>query len=295
MSQSHGASSHDTNMKVFAKIRAFLKDLHTCFGTENTDIVKYYELCKRTSIDDHAKIKKQVDVFAAYLLENETQIKTDQIDNMSASDISYTPKVKINLKQLISQSDKDVKKSILTYCKLLLCMIKPDEELKTNLVKNKSTKAESLFKDIFQKMEQTTQSGELQLSSNPMDLMSNIQNGSLQSFATDIQSKLAECDEKEIMDYTSGLLKNIKETSGDDPNLAGMFGLVDMLMSNLQSTEAASASGGGSASTSYQPPDPMQMIQTLSGGMNMSGSGADANPFMSSLMTNLIGNLQQKK
>ena len=276
----------DGNVKLFVKIKAFLNDLNTCFGTEHLDIAKYNELCKRTSITDHGKIAKHVDSIKAFILKNETAIKEDKIDEFTTDDICYTEKIKFNLKSLISISDADTKKSILTYCKVFLCMFEPDDTLKNNLMKSKKTKPEDLFKDVFAKMEQTASSGELPLSSNPADMMSSLQNGSLQSLASDIQTKLSECDEKEIVSYTEGLLSNIKEKSGNDPSLAGMFGLVDMLMSNLKSQTGDSET---STSTSYTPPDPMQMIQTLSG----AGSGADANPFMASFMSNIMKNMKQ--
>jgi hypothetical protein len=223
-------SFDEPNFKAFAKILSFMNDLKDCFGNDFPEITKYYSLVRKTKLDNHDAIIKQVKLFKEYYESNEEALKPDgDITKLNDDFIQYNDKFRFNLKTVIAKADKSTIATITKHLQVIYCVIKPSEELKTSLTTGK-TKEDQLFNNLFSKV--------LNQGGPDITNFANLQSTALYS---DIEKEInegvnsGELSIGNILGSAEGLFSKIKNDAGDDPSIAPMLNMVQGLLMKAKS------------------------------------------------------------
>ena len=239
----------EPNFKAFSKILCFVKELKECFGDKFPPVVKYYALCKKTSISNHAAIHKQVNIFGDYCFRNIEAIKGEHLESLITDDlISYNEKINFDLKQIMLRvADKTTQGVIFKHLKVILYLIHPDKDLKTALTPLVATvapssflsidgenisKEEALLSNLMAKMENKYANSEL---SNVNDALSDMKSSGIMEEITNTVGKgldMGEIDINNLIKGAFGMFNKIKAQS-DDPQVSGMISMVESMLGNL--------------------------------------------------------------
>lgn len=234
------SSATEPNFKAFSKITVFMRELKEAFGTEFPELAKYYQLCKRTGLDNHALIERQIGLFGKYCKANSEAIQTGQLDALNGDNIEFNDKIKFNLKAIVEKADETSRKVILKYLQLILCLIYPDDKLKNQLVaqaqeEKKVSPEEDMFASILSKVEDRYKDKP------PTDLGSTIadmqSSGFMQDLAASVTQGLdsGELDLTNLMRGAFGMFNKIK-AEANDPQISGMLGMVESMINTCKST-----------------------------------------------------------
>lgn len=235
------STSNEPNFKAFSKIQMFLKQLAESYGNEFNDINKYYSVCKKTILSNTAAIVKHVKLFEDYLAVNLDAIKENDKTKLTNDWISYTDKIKINLKLILAKTDAKDCNSIFKHLQVIQYVINPDQELKTALTTK--SKEEQFFDKMINQLKteyEGKEEGDMNLGSltNMNDLMrvkdSNPQIGGL-------VSELQEGFENGNLDLgkmAQSAMSMVSQVGGpeaqNDPQVAGMMSMLSNLMKQFQ-------------------------------------------------------------
>jgi hypothetical protein len=224
-------SIDEPNFKAFAKILSFMNDLKDCFGNEFPEITKYYSLVRKTKLDNHDAIIKQVKLFKEYYEANEEALKPEgDISKLNDDFIQYNDKFRFNLKTVMEKADKQTIATITKHLQVIYCVIKPSDELKVSLTSGK-TKEDQLFNNLFNKV--LSQGSDVNMSN-----LMNLQNTGLYN---DIEKEIndgvssGELSIGNILGSAEGLFSKIKNDAGDDPSIAPMLNMVQGLLMKAKS------------------------------------------------------------
>lgn len=235
-------SSSEPNFKAFSKIVVFMRELKEAFGADFPEVVKYYKLCKGTSLDKHDLIHRQIQIFGEYCLANREAIQQGSLEQLNTEPIKFNDKIFFNLKDISGKADTASKAVILKYLQIILCLIHPDDGLKQQLIQqaqeerksSSNTKEEDIFATIFSKV------GDRFKDAQPTDLGSTIANLQTSGFMEEITQTISqgfengELDPRNLMRTAFGLFSKIKDEA-TDPQMSGMISMVEGLISNAKS------------------------------------------------------------
>jgi hypothetical protein len=239
-------SADEPNLKAFGKILSFMRDLNSAFGNDHPDVNKYYTLCKKTTFDNTKAITKQVSIFYDYCNLNKGAIKQSSMKDLCDADIAYNEKFNFNVKKLLGKADKDTIKAVFDHLQVIsvACNIENTEEIKTALIQKAASKPKKdLFTELMNDVQEDFASGAI-TSDNGIS-MQGIQNtiedykqsGKMEGLVEKISKMLGsgECSEEELMSGAFGMLQNVKEQAGDDPQMAGIMNMVTGLFGQMGS------------------------------------------------------------
>ena len=248
------SSVDEPNFKAFSKILCFIKELKECFGDKFPSVAKYYTLCKKTNISNHAAIYKHVNIFEDYCSRNIEAIKGEQLESLISDDIiTYNEKINFDLKEIMLRAaDKNTQGVIFKHLKIILHLIHPDQELKNALAVHATptsssssfsssiigvpvvgeTKEEALFSSLMSKMENKYGNSEL---GNVNDALADLKsNGFMEEITSSVSKGLdnGELDINNLIKGAFGMFNKIKSQS-DDPQVSGMISMVESMLGNL--------------------------------------------------------------
>lgn len=249
------ASDHsEPNFKAFSKILNFMRELKEAFGTEFPQVVKYYSLCKKTGLDKHNLLNKHIKIFGNYCVDNSEAIHTSDLSLLNHDDIAFNDKIGFNLKQIVLKADADSAKVIVKHLQIILCLIHPDDKLKTSLTLAKKEQDEKddtgaalnqifpnlggkegdLFSGLLNKL-RTRYDGKDMNNLNLGEIMSDLTNGGvLQEITDSVQNGLASGD-LNLNSLMSGAMGIFDQMKGDqsNPQIAGMLGMLKPMMEQM--------------------------------------------------------------
>ena len=246
------SSVDEPNFKAFSKILCFIKELKECFGDKFPSVAKYYTLCKKTNISNHAAIYKHVNIFGDYCSRNIEAIKGEQLESLISDDIiSYNEKINFDLKEIMLRAaDKTTQGVIFKHLKIILHLIYPDKELKNALAVHATptssssssiigvpvvgeTKEEALFSSLMSKMENKYGNSEI---GNVNDALADLKNnGFMEEITSSVSKGLdnGELDINNLIKGAFGMFNKIKAES-NDPQIAGMMSMVESMLGQLK-------------------------------------------------------------
>jgi len=252
-------NSTDNNLITFKTITNFVNELATIFGSKNHSLKLYKRLLKKTTLSHETAIKKHIEVFRIFCIENRESIISKNYKDFVNTTAKYSTNVFIDFNDIFNKSDKETSNVIWSHLLTISALVDPSGKAKEILRNNKNNKEANFLSDILEKVETNVKPD-----SNPLEAVSSIMSSGI------------------FTDLISNMNNGIQDGSLD---LGKLMGTVQDMCGSLginknESPSNPSCCGGGSA----PPPNPMDMLSSL---MNTSG-GSGAGPDLSAI-TGMLG------
>jgi len=256
-----------TYLIAFKSICNFINNLSAEYGKKHKSLKLYNRLINKTQISHDQVIKKHISLFQKFCSENREALATQSREKLVEKKITYSDRVYVDMDLILGMADKETSSVIWKHLLTISAIVDPAGKAKEILRKNaedgKAGPSESNFlADIISKVEKN-----ISPDANPMEAVSSImQSGIFTDLMAGMQSGLSngQLDMGKLLGAVQGMMANMGEQAGDDPEAKNAMGMI----SNLMGTMTAGGPGAGG-----NPPDMMQMMTTMMSGMG-GGMGA---------------------
>jgi hypothetical protein len=191
--------------KPFTKILTFVKELNNSFGNKYQNIQLYYKLLKKTPVSNKGAIKKQNAVFSTFLSNNEEAILKSDFNLFKDSNISFSDRVFINIRQILSESeDASV---IFKHLQLISILFKKDDKM-IEALKSENDDREGKFLNKFMNKVETVFNTNDTPETDPMKAaMSLIQSGVLSDMTKEIST--GKLNINKLLGNLQGMMKDV--------------------------------------------------------------------------------------
>lgn len=255
---------------AFKAISDFTKELCENFTSNDKDknhSLKLYEhLLNKTTLSHDKAIKKHIDAFRLFCIENRDAIKSRNPSLMTNNKVSYSTRVYIDFSNIFKDADKDTSNIIWKHLLTISALVDPAGKAKDILKNNIDSKEASFLSDIINKVESNVNPN-----SNPLEAISSImssgvftdlvagmntgiQNGELDlgklmgtvqtmcsTLSSDIDKTSGNVSENPI-NMLSSLMSNMdnlgKKSGGDMPDLSNLTSLLGPMLTTLNNNSS---------------------------------------------------------
>lgn len=132
----------DNYVFLFKCIVSFIHDLNEMYGETQKSLQLYDLLMEKTGIVHQEPIKKHINVFTNFVVENEESILEKNAELLKLEKIEYNDKVFINMKEIFNIADGDSKAAIWEHLMTLSAVLNPTSKAKQILMEQKAEKTE---------------------------------------------------------------------------------------------------------------------------------------------------------
>jgi hypothetical protein len=243
----------NTSVLIFKAITGFISDLNTEFGSKHKSIVLYNRLLEKTGLTNVGPINKHIESFRKFFEANQKAMEEQSIDQFTNSVISYSDKVYVDVKTVLTQSNSDNKKIIWQHLLTIWGLIDPTSQAKKILKESVKSAASSGDKEdqflanIISKVEQSVGGVEID-QSNPMGSISTLmQSGVFSTLITDMQQGLSDgsLDISKLLGSVQGMMVKMNGANGGDasnmPDLSSMMSMMGPMMGNFMQNMGGAA------------------------------------------------------
>jgi hypothetical protein len=256
--------SSDTSLVCFKAISNFTSELVELYSKQQRSLKLYGRLINKTTIVHDKSIKKHIDAFRNFCIINREAIMSKSVDKLTMSKISYSQRVFIDMIEIFKLSDKDTSNVIWDHLLCISALVDPSgkarEVLKKNLASGKAGNGETNFlTGIIDKVE-----AHVDPDANPMEAISSImKSGIFTDLIGGMNNGLSDgsLDLGKLMGAVQGMVGQLGERTGGDPQAEGAMNMLTTMMSGL---------GGGSADGA---PDLAGMMSGMMGALGGGGGG----------------------
>lgn len=173
---------NDSTLLIFKAITSFVHDMNEIYGEANKPLLLYAHLIEKTGIIHEEPIRKHIQLFKAFVTENEEGIMQKDAEKITSPLVQYSEKVFIDMSEIMKAS-KDApldRESIWKHLLTLSALLNPSSQAKEILRREKESQASSAA--AVEGSEDDFLSGLIDkvgkhidpTSSNPMDSMNNL-------------------------------------------------------------------------------------------------------------------------
>lgn len=110
---------------AFNTICNFIRDLSASFGNKQKSLLLYGHLIEKTGLIHIDPVKKHINIFKKYIEENQEAIENRDKSKFHSSSISYSDKVAIDLKGVLSMCDKEEEKVVWNHLLTISAVLNP--------------------------------------------------------------------------------------------------------------------------------------------------------------------------
>jgi hypothetical protein len=162
---------NDTTLLIFKAIASFIHDMNEIYGSEYKPLLLYSTLLEKTGVIHDEPIRKHIQVFQSFVVQNENAITSKDESLLVTTLIQYSDKVFIDMKTIFDMAGND-KTSIWQHLLTLSALLNPASRAKDILKKDKETKEpeDDFLTNLVEKVGQNIDP----TSSNPMDCMNSL-------------------------------------------------------------------------------------------------------------------------
>lgn len=232
--------------RKFEVITELVRDLADFYGNKNKPLQLYVHLINRTEFVNKKPIQKHIDAFRYFCVSNRDKIIDKKLENFTDAVIKYSDKVYLDMNKIMELvgEDKEVYDTICSYLLTLSALLDPASKAKQILVKEKEEnkkrqenggKEQEFLSNIIKKVESSVNPD----MSNPMEAIAGIMSSGL---ITDLVSGMStglsdgSLNLDKLIGSVQGLVSQMNESAGDDPESARAQDMANTLMGNLRST-----------------------------------------------------------
>jgi hypothetical protein len=256
--------STDTSLITFKAISTFTNELNELFKDEQRSLKLYCHLINKTTLAHDKPIKKHVEAFRKFCVDNRDAITGKDGSKLVATKIEYSTKALIDMEQIFLLADRETISVIWSHLLTISALVDPAGKAKQILQEKTDGGTEANFlTDIISKVENHVDPD----SNNPMDAISSIMKSGI------------------FTDLVGGMGNGLQDGSLD---LGKLMGTVNTMVTSL-SGQAEGQEGGG---------DAMNMINTMMGSMMAGTNSGESNesntpdmPDLSAMMGPMLGAL----
>jgi hypothetical protein len=258
--------SEDVSLLAFKTICNFVKDLSAEYGKNHKPLLLYNRLTTHTQISHDKAIKKHLSIFYDFSVSNREALLLQDSTKILCKKLVYSERVYIDMEYIFRIADKENSPVIWQHLLTISALIDPDGKAKDVLLKNKEDdkKEDDFLSDIISKVQQNVKPN-----SNPMEAFSSIlQSGVATDLISNMQGNLksGKLDMKKLLGSVKGLITNLENQEGAEPEMKKAMGMLNNLI------------GDGDS-----PPDLGAMMQGMMGLMGSMG-GSEGMGGMASAM-----------
>lgn len=250
----HNVKLSEQTMKAFTKIVDFVSQLHEafCVNEQYHEVELYNHLLGKTKISNKSAINRHVELFTDFVLRNSDAIAQRDYKKIVSNKVSYSEKVYIDIRSILSQTnlDKDTADSIWNHLLVIQAIVDPTSKAKELLKQfqesNVSSSSEGKFLNNFlQKVESSINKDDA--AANPMMAASSLlQGGILSDLVGSIDSgvKNGELDLGKLVGTVQQMLGGIGgESNGGDAGLGGIMNMFGGMMNQFSSKSSGGITG----------------------------------------------------
>jgi hypothetical protein len=275
----------DTSLITFKAISNFTKDLGDMFSSNQHSLKLYCHLINKTTLSHDKAIKKHIDAFRDFCIENRDHIASKNYSKFTKTSIIYSTNVFIDLDAIFKLADKETQQVIWKHVLVISALVDPAGKAKEILKQTATGKEGDFLTDIISKVEQ-----HVDPNSNPMEAVSNIMKSGV---FTDIISSMQDGMGNGSLDL--GKLMNSVQTMVTTLN--GQTGGENSESMNALNTMMGSLATNGPSGVEGQPMPDLSSLMSMMGPMlstlgNANGAAATPGgmPDIGSMMSALSGN-----
>ena len=235
----------DQTLIIFNCISKFISELNSQFSDKQRSLQLYSRLIEKTTIVHEEPIKKHIDAFKSFCINNRDAISKLDYNLLVQQNVTYSERVYVNIHSILKDADKEETKVIWKYILSLSAYLDPSNKAKEMLKKsmessgNTGGKEEDFLTNIINEVE-----GQVDPTQNPMEAVSNImQSGLFSNLVGNMNSGLqnGELDLGKLMGTVQTMVgslnqmtQNMDTTSEPGmPDLSGMVGQMNNMMNQL--------------------------------------------------------------
>lgn len=249
----------DNNLKVFGLIHNFVKELTGVYRT-NKPLRLYNRLLEKTTLSHHVSIKKHIDAFQTFCVQNRDVLTTKDHKKLVKHRIMFNDNIYVDMFIVLDQGDDEIKDAIWRHILTIASYVDPTgnalQVLKETIKSDSDdSEEEKLIDSIIEKINENIKTDST-ANPNPMTIINSI--------------------------MQSGLLNKIFEQAGSGKlNFNKLIGVANKLIAkfgqenDLQTAQASqllntmsSMMGGASASGRPDMSQIMGMMTTVMSGMS---------------------------
>jgi hypothetical protein len=165
----------DTSLISFKAISTFINELVEVFGDDQHQLKLYARLISKTTIAHDTAIKKHVEAFRKFCINNRDSFLKSDHSLFVDPYIVYSDNVKVDMKEIFEKSDKSTSKVIWKHLLTISALVDPSGEARRILKESNIQGAETDFlSNIIGKIED-----HVDPNSNPMEAISSIMNSGI--------------------------------------------------------------------------------------------------------------------
>ena len=238
----------DQTLIIFNCISKFVSELNSQFGEKYRSLQLYSRLIEKTTIVHDEPIKKHINAFKTFCVNNRDAISKLDNNLIVQQNITYSDRVYINMHTILKNADRDEKNVIWKYILNISAYLDPSNKakdiLKESIEKsgNKGGNEEKFLTNIINEVED-----KVDPTQNPMEAVGNImQSGLFTNLVGSMNSGLenGDLDLGKLMGTVQtmvGSLNNMTQNMDTEsnpgmPDLSGMMGQMNQMMSQLNQT-----------------------------------------------------------
>jgi hypothetical protein len=252
-------NSSNYNLLTFKAISTFVTELAEIFSSKNHSLKLYSRLINKTTLTHDNAIKKNIDAFKKFCVENKDAILNKDEKTFVYPIVEYSSRVFIDFKSIFNSADNETKNAIWKHLLTISALVDPTSKAKEILKNSKDTKEANFLTDILNKVETTVTPN-----SNPLEAVTSIMSSGV------------------FNDLIAGMNNGVQDGSLD---LGKLMGTVQQMCSSLGTNLDMPKNEDGTA------PNPMNMINSMMSNLSTQtgggGGGADLASLLGPMLTSL--------
>lgn len=230
---------------AFKAISEFTKELSQNFTTKdkNHSLKLYEHLLNKTTLSHDKAIKKHVDAFRIFCIDNRDAIKNKNISLLKNKKVYYSTRVFIDFSTIFKESDKDTANIIWKHLLTISALVDPAGKAKDILKSSSGTKEADFLNNIIDKVESSVNPN-----SNPLEAISSIMtSGVFNDLITGMNNGIqnGELDLGKLMGTVQTMCSTLSNDIGSDNPVDNPMNMLNSLMSSMNTGKASSESAPG--------------------------------------------------
>lgn len=225
---------------AFKAISEFTKELSQNFTTKdkNHSLKLYEHLLNKTTLSHDKAIKKHVDVFKTFCIENRDAIKNKNISLLKNKKIYYSNRVFIDFSSIFKESDKDTTNIIWKHLLTISALVDPAGKAKDVLKNSSGTKEGEFLNNIIDKVESSVNPN-----SNPLEAISSLMSsGVFNDLITGMNNGIqnGELDLGKLMGTVQTMCSTLSADTGSENTIDNPMNMLNSLMSSMNTGKVSS-------------------------------------------------------
>ena len=227
---------------AFKAISEFTKELSQNFTTKdkNHSLKLYEHLLNKTTLSHDKAIKKHVDAFRTFCIDNRDAIKNKNISLLKNKKVNYSTRVFIDFSTIFKESDKDTTNIIWKHLLTISALVDPAGKAKDVLKSASGTKEADFLNNIIDKVESSVNPN-----SNPLEAISSIMtSGVFNDLITGMNNGIqnGELDLGKLMGTVQTMCSTLSNDIGTENTMDNPMNMLNSLMSSMNTGKASSES-----------------------------------------------------